>query len=125
MPSTSGHSVLVRVAAAGVSSVNGAYAARRPASVPAGFAKVCRQQGWAIEDTWQRLSDLQRPWFEADNGAYMYYNRADGQWWIDEPEGSGVYVARSDTAVPPLAGWKPLEPASGALPSLSVHDEEM
>ena len=83
---------VVRISAAGVQSIVGRYAMREPTAVPNGFAKVCQQQGWPIEETWQRLSDLRRPWFEADNGAYMYFNIADGQWWIDEPGGAGVYV---------------------------------
>lgn len=114
--------VVVRISAAGVQSIVGRYAMREPTAVPNGFAKVCQQQGWPIEETWQRLSDLRRPWFEADNGAYMYFNIADGQWWIDEPGGAGVYVSRSDTPVPPIKGWKPLNGPT-QLPVLSVEQE--
>ena len=112
----------VRISAAGVQSIVGRYSMREPTAVPNGFAKVCQQQGWPIEETWQRLSDLRRPWFEADNGAYMYFNIADSQWWIDEPGGAGVYVSRSDTPVPPIKGWKPLNGPT-QLPVLSVEQE--
>ena len=36
---------------------------------------------------WERLSDLKRPWFEASNGAYIYWNAQDRHWWVDEPSG--------------------------------------
>ena len=113
---------VVRVTSAGVASVVGAYSIRQATAIPEGFAKVCRAQGWATNDMWKRLSDLKRPWFEADNGAYMYYNRADGQWWIDEPNGSGIYVSGSDTTLPPLDGWKPLQSGLLPLPILAVDE---
>ena len=31
-------------------------------------------------------------------------NTRDGQWWIDEPSGGGVYVAKSDSDLPPTEG---------------------
>ena len=72
---------------------------------------------------WNKLSDLKRPWFEAENGAYMYFNRADGQWWIDEPDGAGVYVSKADTQLPPVDGWNPLRANASPLPVLSVSEQ--
>ena len=117
-------SSIVRVTSAGVSSVVGSYSMQSPTSIPSGFAKVCKQQNWPISSTWERLSDLKRPWFEAPNGPYMYYNRGDGQWWIDEPNGDGIYVSMSDTQLPPTGGWKPLRAGCNPLPSLVVIDEK-
>ena len=56
----------------------------------------------------------------AENGSYMYRNVNDGQWWIDEPSGGGVYVAQSTSPVPPTSGWKVLDKSRGALPTLEV-----
>jgi hypothetical protein len=135
----------VRVTAAGVASVVGTYAARDARSIPAGFAKVCEQMQWDTKGTWEQLSDLKLPWFEAANGgahreleptskrwpthassathscaAYMYRNRGDGQWWIDEPSGAGVYVVLSDSPLPPTSGWKALPQGASPLPSLEL-----
>ena len=63
---------------------------------------------WDTQDTWNRLADQALPWYEMENGAYVYKNVADGQWWIDEPNGSGVYVALSDAPLPPASGWRAL-----------------
>ena len=76
---------------------------------------------------WRKLSDGRRPWFESDNGSYIYWNRSDGCWWIDGPTGAGVYIQKRDSEVPPVDGeWKPLNTeASLALPVLRLlHSAE-
>ena len=99
--------VSVSVRSAGVASVVGDYVQREASiSTPAGFAKVCEQMGWPTGEMWKKLADHSLPWFEAPNGSYMYRNLDDGQWWIDEPSGGGVYVVRSEAPLPPLTGWK-------------------
>jgi hypothetical protein len=110
----------VKVASAGTPSVVGAYVQRDPLVIPTGFAKVCEEMRWNTAEQWQTLSDQKRPWFEAPNGAYMYFNKGDGHWWIDEPSGGGVYVASADTQLPPASGWKALQGAMSPLPELSV-----
>ena len=67
---------------------------------------------------WKSLSDLEKPWFEADNGAYIYFNKGDRQWWIDEPNGSGVYVSGRATSLPPADGWKPIGSSPSPLPTV-------
>ena len=67
--------------------------------IPAGFAKVCDQQGWERVGTWLKLAGPDAVWYEAPSGAYIYFNNADGQWWIDAPEGHGVYVAKGKDAL--------------------------
>ena len=113
---------LLRVTAAGVASILGVYSPREPRIVPRGFAKVCEAQGWDTQATWKKLSDEKRPWFESDNGAYIYWNAADGQWWMDEPSGNGVYVAYTSDTLPPSAGWKALASGRSPLPSLIMED---
>ena len=61
----------IRINGAGVPSVVGSYAQRKPDMIPEGFALVCRNMRWDVKKTWHTLSDLRRPWFEAENGAYM------------------------------------------------------
>ena len=134
---------IVRITAAGVPSVVGQYLAKASTIVPDGFAVVCKQQRWPVLETcvsecvepsrarprlaltsvlcagrWKRLSDLEKPWFEADNGAYIYFNKGDGQWWIDEPNGSGVYVSGRATSLPPADGWKPIGSSPSPLPTV-------
>jgi hypothetical protein len=67
--------VVVIVAGASVEEVNGEYGARAPGVVPAGFTATCLQMRWDPADTWTKLSDGRRLWFEADNGSYIYWNR--------------------------------------------------
>ena len=113
----------VRIVAAGVTSVVGTFSARNPAVIPAGFDKVCKQMKWDTREMWLKLSDQRLQWYEAANGAYVYRNVQDGQWWIDEPGGMGVYVAPSKSEMPPMAGWQPLQGAAAPLPTLEVtHD---
>ena len=88
----------VTVLSAGVAAVVGRYAPREAAtSIPAGFRAVCEQNGWPTTgEMWVRLADHSLPWFESPNGAYMYRNLEDGQWWIDEPGGAGVPAHQVD-----------------------------
>ena len=113
----------VRVHSAGVASVVGLYHPRDPSVVPRGFAKVCQQMKWPIEETWQRLSSRELTWWEADNGAYIYKNVGDGQWWLDEPGGSGVYVIVSEDPSPPLSGWRPLSDGAEPTPKLAMEKD--
>jgi len=69
---------------------------------------------------WELLTDLRRPWFEAESGAYVYWNRGDGSWWIDDPSGGGVYIIKSDTDEPPARGWSKLPGASDPLPEVEL-----
>lgn len=104
-------------------SVIGKYAPRSANVVPEGFAKVCIQQRWDVQGTWQRLCDFRKPWFEAENGAYIYFNKGDGQWWVDEADGTGVYVSRRDTPLPPADGWEPLGSSPMPVPNVLLCSE--
>jgi hypothetical protein len=108
------------VAGSGVSEVNAEYEVRDPLKVPEGFGITCRKMGWDTDKMWKQLSDLKTPWFEAPNGSYIYWNRSDGQWWIDLPDGGGVFVVRAPNTVPPADGWVPLSGVKGPLPNVQV-----
>ena len=112
---------MVRVKAAGVSSVIGTFNARPAVEIPKGFAKVCEEMGWPTTQMWKQLSDQKRPWFLHSNGAYIYWNASDRQWWVDEPNGNGVYVALSEDAVPPISGWTALAGGKHPLPEVEVE----
>ena len=112
----------VRVVTAGVASVVGSYAQRDVNQIPHGFGMVCKQMGWPVQGTWTKLCDQRLPWFEHENGAYIYRNTNDNQWWIDEPSGSGVYVAPSDgSPVPPAEGWVALSSGRSPLPVVTTE----
>ena len=114
-----------RVAVVGAGSViaNGIYALRDAAVVPAAFALVCEASGWAAPETWARLNGS-RVWFESGNASYIYFNRGDGQWWLDSGvTGLGLYVSRAAGAgaVPPSDGWTLI--GDGALPLPTVTSQ--
>jgi len=108
------------VKSSGVQAVNHKYDQRNPTVIPEGFAITCRAMGWNTKDMWLQLSDQKTPWFEAENGSYIYWNKGDGKWWIDAPDGGGVYVAKAPNTLPPANGWVSLSPKNGALPVVDV-----
>eukprot|EP00960_Hanusia_phi_P009683 281825-Hanusia_phi.AAC.1 len=107
----------------GVAAVNGVYRRREVSSIPAAFSKVCDENQWDSASTWRRLADESKAWFEHDNGSYIYRNKQDGQWWIDGPDGYGVYIARDASDVPPRGGWKALQQhASSSMPRVEYEE---
>ena len=89
----------IRISAAGVRSANGLYLRQSPSNIPEGFAKVCRESRWNTVQMWNQLTDSRTPWYLMENDAYIYFNRGDGKWWIDAPEGHGLYIARFKTCL--------------------------
>ena len=73
--------------------VAGDYAVRPGSEVPKRFADVCVQNSWDIDSTWKKLNGGQGGfWFKhTANDSYVYFNALDGMWWIDGPDGLGVY----------------------------------
>lgn len=127
MPNTSSHSrpVMIEVKSSGVQSVNQQYTWQDGSIVPRGFEKVCIENHWDVETTWKSLSQ-NKPWLEGTkNEAYIYFNHADGHWWIDEPHGSGVFIAPAPInskenlqGIPPCNGWKALATSYEPLPTI-------
>jgi len=109
-----------KVQGAGLSDVNGLYAARDPRIVPLGFSLTCAENAWDSEKMWLQLSDQATPWYEAENGSYIYWNRGDGKWWIDGPDGKGVYIVKAPNDVVPSSGWQALPGAPSPLPTVEV-----
>ena len=114
-------SILVR--GSGETAVNGLFAPRDPSTIPAGFRRTCVEMNWPTDVMWKKLSDGKRPWFESDNESYVYWNRADGKWWIDEPSGAGKYIVFNDGELPPATGWSALPGALMPLPTVEIVEE--
>ena len=114
---------LLVVEGAGTAEVNGNYAAQDPKRVPAGFARTCHKLGWPTGQMWLQLSDGETPWWESENESYIYRNVGDGKWWIDAPDGGGVYILRGDAASgPPASGWQLLRGAAAPAPTLRLFE---
>merc|ERR1712039_781977 len=111
----------LRVSDAGTESVNGEYCERDPKVVPVGFALTCSEMKWDPEAMWKQLSDQKSPWYEAFNGAYVYWNLNDSQWWVDAPDGKGVYIVKAANFAVPAEGWSALPGASPTLPTVESY----
>merc|ERR1711962_4508 len=89
------------VSNAGFDPVNGKYLSQPHTLVPESFDLVCRQQGWDTAQMWSKLNG-QREWYKHQlNESYVYYNNADSKWWIDGPDGLGVYITSPAPFKPP------------------------
>ncbi|CAJ1966455.1 unnamed protein product [Cylindrotheca closterium] len=131
MTMTTASAISIRVRGAGVTSVNGIYKAKPYSRVPAGFAKTCDKMGWPSEATWIKLAVPSIDWYEADNGSYIYLHK-EGQWWIDDPSGAGVYIANNNNnnnmnankplPLNPSSDWRPLGQGTLPLPSIELVD---
>jgi hypothetical protein len=114
----------LKVSSAGVRVLNGVYQAQPFSMIPAGFTATCQKMRWNSQDMWNQLAVPSAPWFEHDNGSYIYLHR-DGRWWMDDPSGAGVYVCpaqEGDTKVP-SQGWEPLSRGQEPMPVVE-HDGE-
>lgn len=89
--------------------VNGDYRPRSPNEIPPGFTKVCHEQNWDPPQMWNQLNGqaLTDTWFaHTSNNSYIYWNKSDKTWWIDGPDGLGVWIAKGPSHAPPGRGWK-------------------
>ena len=110
----------ILVTGGGETAVNGVFAPRDPSTIPAGFDRTCQEMGWPTDVMWKKLSDGKRTWFESENESYIYWNQADGKWWIDEPSGAGKYIVLNNDRLPPPAGWTALPGAKMPLPTVEI-----
>jgi hypothetical protein len=110
----------ISVSGSGHADVNQKYNERDPTVIPNGFDVTCQQMGWDTKKMWRQLSDQRTAWFEAPNGSYIYWNQGDGKWWIDAPDGAGVYIVKAPNTMPPSSGWIPLKPSYNPAPIVAV-----
>ena len=114
--------------------VAGKYTARPASDIPQGFSAVCVENGWDVLSTWAKLNGGEGGvWFahtpppesRSPQGLmdpYVYHNTLDGEWWIDGPDGLGVYKAPGPAWAPPgmSTAWKALDGTTHA-PTLAIH----
>jgi len=106
----------------------GLYTRRESSVIPQSFAVVCEAQGWNVASTWKQLNGS-NAWYqheENSNHSYLYYNLSDGHWWIDGPDGLGVWIAPSTNEKSPPASaiqWKPVDSTKdvGLPPALLLY----
>lgn len=103
--------------------VAGRYMVRPKTDIPKGFADVCLNSGWDVETTWAKLNGGEHGvWFKKDNDdAYIYRNALDGEWWIDGPDGLGVYKGPGPAWAPVgmSTGWRAIDGGTHA-PTLAI-----
>lgn len=88
-PATNINSILV--SKAGFLPVNGMYYKQPHQNIPSSFKLVCENEGWSTTDVWKKLNG-NKDWYKHENNeSYIYFNENDQQWWIDGPDGLGVY----------------------------------
>jgi len=90
--------------------VNGDYLPRDPSrEIPTGFRKVCKFQGYITEQMWEILNGTdpdKNTWYaHTENESYIYWNKGDGKWWIDGPDGMGVWIVEGPWHAPLAHGW--------------------
>lgn len=123
----------IKVINAGVANSNGIYKIQSPDIIPKGFSKVCKKMLWNDVIMWEQLSDLKSPWYLKDDDAYIYYNKTDKKYWLDAPEGHGLYTAfvgdantnndGNGNALPPTKGFESLSDQYGNAPTLEYLTE--
>ena len=89
----------IRVSNAGVQILNGTYKSRPYNTIPESFADVCHRMKWDPQSTWTQLAAPSCRWFLHDNNASYIYLHNDGRFWMDDPNGAGIYVCDASNAV--------------------------
>ena len=89
-----------------VPAVNGDYLPKSAEIIPSGFTSVCEAQGWVTKDMWHKLNG-DKTWFaHSEIESYIYWNKGDQKWWIDGPDGNGVWIVPGPSHAPPAHGWR-------------------
>ena len=108
---------------AGLQSVNGHYLKSGHKVIPTSFAKVCNEQGWDSSKMWSKLNGV-NDWFQhKENDSYIYFNKSDQHWWIDGPDGLGVYIISGVSENPPSEGCQLIQKnlKDHSLPNVQIH----
>lgn len=90
--------VVLHVSNAGVKVLNGTYRPRPHHVIPDAFASVCHQMKWDPQRTWRQLATPCHWYLHDDNASYIYLHN-DGRFWLDDPNGAGIYVCDASDAV--------------------------
>ena len=106
-------------------SVSGTYLPKPRTEVPEGFKDVCVENGWDVEATWVKLNGggEDGAWYKKESDrSYIYHNALDGSWWIDGPDGLGVYKGVGPDWAPMgmSTAWKAIDGGSHT-PTLAIY----
>ena len=114
----------ISIQSAGFSAVNGFYTCQSPHIIPKGFKSTCEAMNWDTQRTWNQLSSRKRHWFlSEENDSYVYWNKGDGKWWIDGPDGAGIYIVKNDAEFPPNIGWMALDKEYEPCPIVEILEK--
>merc|ERR1711964_712665 len=61
-----------------------------------------------------------RPWFEKDDGCYIFWLSICGEWNCCDGDGLLRYCAKGEPALPPAEGWRPVFDGKVPAPTLRV-----
>ena len=104
--------------------VAGTYFSRPEPEIPKGFASVCMKSGWDVKSTWIELNGGENgSWFKHEvSDSYIYFNALDRMWWIDGPDGRGVYKGTGPNWAPMGMGtaWIALDGGTHQ-PTLAIY----
>ena len=95
-----------------VPAVNGDYLPMSAESIPTGFASVCDAQGWVTKEMWEKLNGNSTWFAHSQNESYIYWNKGDQKWWVDGPDGNGVWIVPGLSHAPPAHGWSSISTGS-------------
>jgi len=115
---------VISITNAGHQAVNGIYYLKSASIIPRGFERTCISMNWNTQQMWNQLSDSSRPWYEAENDSYIYWNKGDGKYWIDGPSGAGIYIVKDSSELPPKTGWISLDKSYEPIPTVEVLDKD-
>jgi len=115
----------VRVTGAGFVAVNGIYTRQSNAHIPAGFIATCDKMQWPASRMWKQLAVPQDWFLHTDNDSYMYAH-VDGRWWMDGPDGAGIYVAPvvQGSKAPSREGWSALQVGVDPMPTVEIESDD-
>lgn len=117
----------ITVMGAGQDQVNGKYSVRPGTVIPKRFESVCQREGWDPVRMWAELSGAHGAaatsveWYEHDNHSYIYLNTRDGHWWMDAPDGLGVYKAPAVATPSPPTARTPSTARAPPVPGHAAH----
>lgn len=112
----------IRLSHASARGLNSLYTPRDPKTIPKGFIRACgKAGGFAPRPLWDDLTTGITPWFENDQGCFIYFNCNDANWWIDSEQGSGMYLAAHNGSLflPPTDGWMNLTGERAGVPKMT------
>lgn len=95
----------INVSKAGFDPVNGKFYQQSHEHIPTSFETVCKNQQWDPSELWLQLNGSQRWYGHETNNSYIYFNLTDKKWWIDGPNGMGIYITSGPNNAPPAHGW--------------------